>query len=114
MRRHPLSELNLPNIPSFNVQDDWDNTDPPPVNLKHLSQNLSFLEKQFNIKTRIKSRNFEKENMKSSSVPIRKNHQRQCSELPKIFSSNYAVEMNVKKKKRWSSVVKEMSLLLQR
>ena len=52
--------------------------------------------------------------MKSSSVPIRKKHQRQCSELPKIFSSNYAVDVNVKKKKRWSSVVKEMSLMIQK
>ena len=52
--------------------------------------------------------------MKSTSVPIRKKHQRQCSELPKIFSSNYAVEVNVKKKKRWSSVVKEMSLMIQK
>ena len=47
------SRLHSPYL-SLNTLETWDQSDPPPVTLKQLSQNLNFLEQQYHVKARTK------------------------------------------------------------
>lgn len=37
---------------NYSPFDPWDNSDIPPISLKHLSQNLNFLERQYHIRSK--------------------------------------------------------------
>lgn len=75
MNQHLLSLLNGHKL-AENTNESWEHSDPPPVSLKQLSKNLSFLEQQYHTKARQKHQKSQKENFKASSVPIRKQHQK--------------------------------------
>lgn len=70
---HPHSHHHLPNLYPIEPEN-WGQSDPPPVTLKNLSQNLTFLEKQYHIKAVSKSTPKSRGKAQFASVPVRKTH----------------------------------------
>lgn len=75
-----------------NLFDPWSNEDLPPITLKNLSDNLTFLEKQFRIKAKSHSKRFDrlKKNYSSFSSPKSEDKENQSS-LPYLTQHKQAL-----------------------